>query len=117
MYSKQKGYCRICGIEMLWTPNTPWIKNVVCGKECNREFHWRETLSILGKEYYPDPEPNPMTDRDVEWVVGRYGEEIRILVNNEMQSSGDEFEFCLERVLKQKCGGQTPTQPLPFNSD
>lgn len=43
---------------MEWTPNTPWIKNAVCSKECNDEFHWRETLSIMGKEYYPDPKEN-----------------------------------------------------------
>jgi hypothetical protein len=49
MYSKQKGYCRICGEAMMWTPNTPYIKNAVCSKKCHREFNWRETLSIMGK--------------------------------------------------------------------
>lgn len=56
MYSKQKGYCFVCGKEIEWTVNTPYIKNAVCGKECNREFIWRETLSIMGKEYYSEPE-------------------------------------------------------------
>lgn len=29
----------------------------VCSMKCNREMGWRETLSIMGKEYKPDPEP------------------------------------------------------------
>jgi len=29
----------------------------VCSSACVREIRWRETLSIMGKEYYPDPEP------------------------------------------------------------
>jgi hypothetical protein len=29
----------------------------VCDRKCAREMDWRETLSILGKEYYPDPKP------------------------------------------------------------
>ncbi len=24
-----------------------------CGAECYDEFKWRETLSIMGKQYYP----------------------------------------------------------------
>ncbi len=30
-----------------------------CGKECHDEFNWRETLAILGKEYYFDPRRGP----------------------------------------------------------
>jgi len=26
-----------------------------CSIECLREFKWRETLSIMEKDYYPDP--------------------------------------------------------------
>ncbi len=29
-----------------------------CGRACYREFNWRTTLSIMGKEYYPDPTPD-----------------------------------------------------------
>lgn len=29
----------------------------VCSRPCIREIRWRETLSIMGTEYYPDPEP------------------------------------------------------------
>lgn len=64
MFSNQKGYCRVCGAEMLWNVGSsiPYSGLGVCGKECCQEYHWRETLSILGKEYYPDPKGD--TPRD-----------------------------------------------------
>jgi len=40
---------------MTWTVFSPYIINKVCSKECNNEFRWRETLSIMDKEYYPNP--------------------------------------------------------------
>lgn len=57
MSSNQKGYCRVCGTEMLWNVDhsIPYAHLGVCGKECCQEYHWRETLSICGKDYYPDP--------------------------------------------------------------
>lgn len=57
MFSLQKGFCRICGKEIEWSVGCwpPYTKKAVCGKECNKELNWRETLSIMGKEYYPDP--------------------------------------------------------------
>lgn len=27
----------------------------VCSTECINEIRWRETLSIMGEEYYPNP--------------------------------------------------------------
>jgi hypothetical protein len=30
----------------------------VCSSRCVREIRWKETLSIMGKEYYPHPDPN-----------------------------------------------------------
>lgn len=33
----------------------PWR---ICSVPCMREVHWKETLSIMGKEYYDHPDPN-----------------------------------------------------------
>ena len=55
-YSKQKLYCNLCGKEMFVA--IAQIGNFdgrFCSIECLREFKWRETLSIMGKDYYPDP--------------------------------------------------------------
>lgn len=106
MFSEQKGFCCICGKEMIWSVgcNIPFSKKGICSRKCNRELDWRESLSICGKAYYPDPDPNPMKESDAEWVVSRLGEEIKELVKEEMRNSYDYFETCLERVLKQKFG-------------
>jgi len=37
--------------------NVMGSKFKVCSRVCLREIRWRETLSIMGKEYCPDPEP------------------------------------------------------------
>lgn len=55
MYSAQKLFCRACGKEMLTTFNL-W-GGEVCSRRCSQELNWRRTLSILGKDYYPDPTP------------------------------------------------------------
>lgn len=58
-YSKQVIYCNACGKRM-----EDKIPKVIgrtfrcCSPECLREMEWRETLSILGKEYYPKPSSN-----------------------------------------------------------
>ena len=52
LFSKQIFYCRACGKEMLVSVQAPY-KYQVCDEVCWEEFDWRETLSILGKEYYP----------------------------------------------------------------
>ncbi len=53
IYSVQKMYCTVCGGQYAWTVNHGYPKSRTCCKECNEEFNWRETLSIMGKEYYP----------------------------------------------------------------
>lgn len=61
LYSKQKLFCNCCGIEMFVEYHGIKImgsKFKVCSRVCLREISWRETLSIMGKEYYPDPEPH-----------------------------------------------------------
>ena len=30
-------------------------KGEVCDRNCFKELEWRKILSLLGKEYYPDP--------------------------------------------------------------
>jgi len=60
LYSKQKLFCNCCGIEMFVEyhgVNVMGSKFKVCSRVCLREIRWRETLSIMGKEYCPDPEP------------------------------------------------------------
>jgi hypothetical protein len=52
LYSKQKFYCRGCGIEMNVHINSLYTRRAtVCGNECGREVYWKETLSIIGSEY------------------------------------------------------------------
>lgn len=58
LYSKQKIFCNSCGKEMFEElPRVYGNHFKVCDRKCAREMDWRETLSILGKEYYPDPKP------------------------------------------------------------
>lgn len=60
LFSKQKFFCNCCGKECFCTESgmlggtrtMPWR---ICSTECMREIRWRETLSIMNKEYYPDP--------------------------------------------------------------
>jgi hypothetical protein len=53
LYSVQKMYCTVCGGTYAWTCNHGWPKSRACSRECHEEWAWRETLSIMGKEYYP----------------------------------------------------------------
>ena len=61
LYSKQKFFCNCCGKEMFCESSRMYggsfLRWRVCSYACVREIRWRETLSIMGKEYYPDPEP------------------------------------------------------------
>ena len=59
LFSPQKWFCNCCGKEM----NTPPCHSMraaykyrVCGLECYEEMCWKDTLSIMGKEYYPRTE-------------------------------------------------------------
>jgi hypothetical protein len=58
-YSEQQFFCNCCGKEMLCNINQmmggKFLGFRVCSSKCVREIRWRETLSIMGKEYYPDP--------------------------------------------------------------
>lgn len=53
LFSKQTVYCQGCGKEFETTFSSYGGK--VCGRECHELVEWKKTLSILGKEYYPDP--------------------------------------------------------------
>lgn len=60
IYSKQKFFCNACGKEMfcIWGSmmgGGPTLKWRVCSIKCIREIRYRETLSIMGLEYTPDP--------------------------------------------------------------
>lgn len=54
LFRKQPLCCQICGkpgegqpdLKRAWT----------CSEEHRKELEWRQTLYILGKDYYPHPE-------------------------------------------------------------
>ncbi len=53
IYSKQKIFCNACGKEMfIELPKVVGREFKCCSMECIEEMKWRETLSIMGKEYY-----------------------------------------------------------------
>lgn len=56
-YSKQDVFCPICG-KLNKSEICRGRFFLFCDVKCWREFEWRETLSTLGKEYYPEPQEN-----------------------------------------------------------
>ena len=57
LFSKQKLFCNICGKEVEEEYDKIIGRNCkVCSTECLEEFRWRDTLSMLGKEYRPKAE-------------------------------------------------------------
>ena len=56
LFSKQAYSCMICrsGCERTCNDGS-FFKEGVCGMRCLMEKRWRETLSILGNQYRPDP--------------------------------------------------------------
>lgn len=56
MFSTCEVRCCICGQPMDWMKRYG-REDCSCGPSCHREFEWRRTLAIMGKAYYPDPEP------------------------------------------------------------
>ena len=57
-YSKQKVFCNTCGKEMFVAIATTPFNGRFCSQECCNEFRWRETLSIMGEDYCPNPKEN-----------------------------------------------------------
>jgi hypothetical protein len=54
MYSKQVVYCNCCGRKLeIELPKMMGNLFRCCSIECIQEMNWRETLSIMGKEYRP----------------------------------------------------------------
>ena len=53
IFSEQEVYCQGCGKK--FKTNFQKFGGRVCSMECSQELGWKRTLSILGKEYYPDP--------------------------------------------------------------
>ena len=54
LFSKQVVYCNACGKEMfIAISGSGTFGGRFCSTECNNEFKWKETLSTMGKEYYP----------------------------------------------------------------
>lgn len=56
LFGNMPWFCNCCGKEMSTSCHGAMGRSWrVCSLECVREMGWRETLSILGKEYYPKP--------------------------------------------------------------
>lgn len=58
LYSKQEWFCNNCGRKMFSVPHKAILagygnKYSVCSIECSREMQWKQGLSILGQDYYP----------------------------------------------------------------
>jgi hypothetical protein len=55
VFKKQKAFCMICGREFL--SDYSIMKNgSLCSKECFKEWQWRYTLYVMGKDYRPQNE-------------------------------------------------------------
>lgn len=54
LFSKQEVYCQGCGKKFETTFSMYGGK--ACGYPCFKEIEWKKVLSIMGKEYYPDPQ-------------------------------------------------------------
>jgi len=53
MFSTMELFCQVCGKKFETDFMAYHARS--CSRECYREFEWRKTLSIMGKDYYPDP--------------------------------------------------------------
>lgn len=58
LYSKQNWYCNSCGkLQISDLVNQyfggKFLGFACCSKECVDEIRWKQTLSIMGSEYYP----------------------------------------------------------------
>jgi len=54
LFTKQPMFCCICGINFKYDFNYRGVP--VCCVECWDEYQRRKSLSILGKEYYLNPQ-------------------------------------------------------------
>lgn len=68
LWGKMVLFCCICGRRYecsVGNTSKGYVKQACCSHPCLAEKDWRETLSTMGKDYYPDPrkETNPMTDK------------------------------------------------------
>ena len=48
LFKKQPGFCCVCGKEGLFAPSSMGFIH----DNCITEYQWRDTLYVLGKEYY-----------------------------------------------------------------
>jgi hypothetical protein len=53
LFTKQPAFCSNCGKGGEYSIKRGWI---ACSRECAEDLMWKETLYILGKDYYPRPE-------------------------------------------------------------
>ncbi|HVI41287.1 MAG TPA: hypothetical protein VM577_11560 [Anaerovoracaceae bacterium] len=102
MSSSQPAYCIACGKSH--KTNFTLFHGYVCSWRCWDELNWRETLSNLGKEYYPIPE-----EAQVNKAKYEYSPFIR---------PAEGFENVSEADLKYLQGEpQPPVIMIPINID
>lgn len=53
LFCEQPAYCLNCGKPFM--TNFQFYKGTVCSEVCGKEMQWKETLYIMGKEYYTKP--------------------------------------------------------------
>lgn len=81
LFCEQPAYCLNCGKPFM--TNFQFYKGTVCSEECGKEMQWKETLYIMGKEYYQQPvkdeetpdklSPDPNIEApEVEYVFNTY---------------------------------------------
>lgn len=131
IFSPQKWFCNCCGTEMFTAPCNALIAGHgrsyrVCSVECSREMQWRDTLSIMGKEYYPKEELNDgavrrlvrgeelrITAQDIE-VAARGMEAHNKLLEPKSEDDRSDIEKAADRLgghLLQLAGGTTNGSP------
>ncbi len=54
LFCEQPAYCLNCGNTFM--TNFQFYNGTVCSEYCGKEMKWKETLYIMGKEYYPQHE-------------------------------------------------------------
>jgi hypothetical protein len=83
-------YCNCCGAKMhIALPRAVGRDYKCCSMGCYQEMKWRETLSIIGKEYYLDTS-------NVEYLRNRYN---RLCIRKDLSEEELEELVKVENIL------------------
>lgn len=63
-FRKQVGFCGVCGAKDEYAYDTTHgvQRMLVCSEQCREEAHWRTTLYVMDREYYPRPSLRPPSE-------------------------------------------------------